>query len=54
MVQWIKDLACLCGSVGLIPGPEQQVKDPALPQLWLRFDPWPVNFHMPWLWPKIK
>ena len=19
--------------------------------LWLRFDPWPWNFHMPWVWP---
>ena len=33
----------------------QQVKDPALPLLWLglllwcRFDPWPRNFHMPWV-----
>ena len=38
----------------------QQVKDPALPQPWHRsqpqrgFDPWPGNFHMPWVWPKIK
>ena len=24
----------------------QQVKDPALSLLWLRFDPWPQNFHM--------
>ena len=22
------------------------VKDPALPQLWLRFNPWPGNFHV--------
>ena len=34
------------------------VKDPALsPQqlrllLWHRFDPWPGNFHMPWVWLK--
>ena len=19
--------------------------------LWLEFDPWPGNFHMPWAWP---
>ena len=22
--------------------------------LWHGFDPWPKNFHMPWLWPKKK
>ena len=38
MVQWVKDLVLL--------------------QLWcwlqlrLRFDPWPGNFHMLWVWPK--
>jgi len=38
----------------------QQVKDPALPQLWSRlqlrlgFDPWPGNFHMLWAWPKQR
>ena len=47
MVQWVKDLACLCGSTGLIPSLAQWVKDLALQQLWrrlqlhLRFDPWP-------------
>ena len=34
----------------------QWVKDQALLQLWrrlwLRFDPWPGNFDMPWVWPK--
>ena len=35
------------------------VKDPALSLLCLRlllwhgFDPWPGNFHMPQVWPKI-
>ena len=24
-----------------------EVKDPTLALLWCRFDPWPVNFHMP-------
>ena len=38
----------------------QQFKDPALlqlwhrSQLWLGFDPWPRNFHMPWAWSKKK
>ena len=35
------------------------LKDPALPQLWLGLqqqlglglNPWPRNFHMPWVWP---
>ena len=33
------------------------LKDPALPQLWsrlqlwLEFNPWPGNVHMPWVWP---
>ena len=38
----------------------QQVKDLALSLQWLwsllwhGFDPWPRNFHMPQVWPKIK
>ena len=32
----------------------QWVKDLALSLLWRGFDPWPGNFHIPWLWPKIK
>ena len=38
----------------------QQVKDLAFPLLWLgsllwsRFNPWPGNFYMPWVWPKRK
>ena len=27
------------------------LKDLALPQLWLRFNPWLGNFHMPWVQP---
>ena len=30
------------------------VKDSALSLLWLRFDPWPGNSSMPWVWPKKK
>ena len=30
----------------------QQVKDPVWLQLWCRFNPWPRNVHMLWIWPK--
>ena len=42
------------------PAQHSGLKDPALPQLqrgsqlWLRFDPWPGNFPMPWVWPFKK
>ena len=55
VVQRVNDSGCLCGGAGLIPGPVQWVKNLALLQLWyrshlqLRFDPWPKNFHMPWV-----
>ena len=38
----------------------QQAKDPVLSMLWLesllwlRFDPWPGNFHISWTQPKKK
>ena len=41
-----------------IPTVVQWVKDQVLPhvwhrlQLWLRFDPWPKNFHTPQVQPK--
>ena len=60
MAQWVNDQACLCGGVGLIPGPGKWVNDPVLPQLWCGsklqrgFDSWPGNFHMPWGRPKKK
>ena len=47
MVQWVNDPACLCGGPGSTPGVVQWVKDTALVQLWLAFDPWVGNFHMP-------
>ena len=33
MVQWVNDLACLCGGAGSIPGPVRWVKNLAL--LWV-------------------
>ena len=60
MAQWVNDLACLCCSAVLISGGAQWVKDLALPQLpcrlqlRLRFDPWPENFHIPWVSLKKK
>ena len=30
----------------------QQIKDLVLSVLWLRFEPWPWNFHMTWALPK--
>ena len=27
-----------------------EVKDLASSLLWCRFDPWPGNFHVPWVW----
>ena len=32
----------------------QGTKNPELPQLWLRFNPWPRNFHRLQVWPKSK
>ena len=55
MAQWVKNLTvaawvivevqvqALAGCNGL--------KDLALTQLWLRFNPWPGNFHVPQVWP---
>ena len=46
------------GGMGLLPSLEQWVKNLALlqlwckSQLWLKFNPWPRNFHMLWMWPK--
>ena len=40
MAQQVKDLVLSLQQLGLL--------------LWYRFDPWPGNFHMPWLWPKKR
>ena len=52
VAQQVKDLTlslqflgCCLGACS-IPGPVQWVKDLALPQLWLGFDPWPGNLHI--------
>ena len=51
---------CLWGSIGLIPGLVQWVKDIALPQLWfclqlqLSFNPWPENYMLQVLLKKKK
>ena len=54
MAQWVNDPACPCDVV-LILGLARWDKDLVLLQLWctlqtwLGFDPWPGNFHMPWV-----
>ena len=40
MAEQVNDLALSLQWLGLL--------------LWWRFDPWPGNFHMPWVWPKKK
>ena len=37
MAQWVKDLALSLLQLGLL--------------VWYRFDPWPGNFRMLWMWP---
>ena len=54
MVQWVDDLACLCGGAGLIPHLVQRVKILCRWKLWLGFDPWPRNFPLPWVEKRIK
>ena len=64
MAQWVKNLIAVAQVIA-----EGQIrslawcsalKDPTLPQrwhrlqLWLGFNPWPENFHMPWVWPLKK
>ena len=53
----LRSCSCVCDDKGLIPNQAQWVKNLALPQLvqsrlQFRFDPWPGNFHIPWVWPK--
>ena len=56
VAKWVNHLVCLCGVASLT----QWARDLALSQQWPRLklhlglDPWPRNFHMPWVWPKKK
>ena len=60
VAHWVNDQACFCRGTSLIPSLAHWVKDPALTLLWhslqmqLRFNPWPQNFHMPWVRPKMN
>ena len=51
MVQWIKNLtaaAWVAVEAGIQPpAPCSGLEDPLLPQLWLGFNPWPGNVHVP-------
>ena len=40
MVQWVMDPALSLQRLGS--------------RLWLEFNPWPGNVHIPWAWPKIN
>ena len=52
------NISCLKNNLGGGPLVAQWVKDLALSLLWLwsllwhEFDPWPRNFHIPWVQPK--
>ena len=58
MTQWVKNLTAVAGfAVEVRAGSLAQgsgLKDLALPQLWLGFNPWPGNFHMPQVQPQNK
>ena len=64
MVQWAKNpnvAALITAEVPFQPLAQYSgLKDRALPRLWcrlqlqLRFNPWPRNFHMLWVWPLKK
>ena len=54
VAQWVKNPSAAAWVVAEAPilflvWPSR-LKDLALPQLQLRFSPWPRSFHMPWVW----
>lgn len=55
MVPWVKNLTAAAGVAAKVqvqfPNQHSGLKDLALLQLWLRFNPWPGNFHVPQVWP---
>ena len=50
MAQWVKNLitAAWVAVEEWVPSLASGLKDLALPQLWLRFSPWPKNFQYAW------
>ena len=57
MVQWINDLAYLCGIASSIPRLVQWVRIQhchccGVGHIQLGFSPWPRNFHMLWVQPE--
>ena len=58
-MQWVKNLTAAAQAAAEARvrslAQHSQLRDLALPQLqkrlqlWLRFSPWPKNFHMPWV-----
>ena len=61
MVQGVKNLTAAVQVAANVqvqsPAGSRRLKHLALPllwcrsQLWLRFSPWPGNFHVAWVWP---
>ena len=61
MMQWVENLTAAAWVTAEVqvqsPAQCNGLKDPVLPQLWLGlqlwlgFNPWPRNFHMPWVRP---
>ena len=58
MAQWVRNptaLAWVASEVWVrAPAQDSGLKDQAMLQLQLGFNPWPKNFHMPWVQPFKK